>query len=236
MNKNRRLRHRETITAVLLAVVFTVTATPVFVACAASGPREEDLSRRAKAALRLSVLRLGLQTEFPNASRSSKIFPARNFSISPTVATYILYGSGFVIAAAVFMALRSGSFDRSLRASSIPEEPLSASVAERMEKIRIEADELARSGNFAEAIHALLLQSLAELRRYLQTPLSSSLTSREILRHVSLPSEGRSVFADIVERVEISYFGAYRPGEEDYSVCRQSFDVLTRTLRQKSFL
>jgi hypothetical protein len=66
-------------------------------------------------------------------------------------------------------------------------------------------------------------------------PLSASSTSREILRHIDLSSEGRAVFADIVAHVEVSYFGMYEPGEEDYAICRRSFDTLIQTFRQGSF-
>jgi hypothetical protein len=101
-----------------------------------------------------------------------------------------------------------------------------------METAQTGADDLARRGKFAEAMHALLLQSLSELRRHLHAPLAVSLTSREILHHIDLPPEGHAVFADIVERVEISHFGGRRPEAEDYVACRRSFDALARVLRQ----
>src|SRR5262249_14256348 len=64
------------------------------------------------------------------------------------------------------------------------------------------ADELAAEGRFVEAMHVLLLQSLAEIRRRLDTQFADSLTSREILRSAKLNEAGRSSLRDIVHRVE----------------------------------
>ena len=36
--------------------------------------------------------------------------------------------------------------------------------------------------------------------------------------------------ADIIGRVEISYFGSHQPDEQDYLDCRRSFEALTRSL------
>ncbi len=49
------------------------------------------------------------------------------------------------------------------------------------------ADELGREGRFVEAMHMLLIQSLADIRQYLGEQFADSLTSREILRGVRLP-------------------------------------------------
>lgn len=105
-------------------------------------------------------------------------------------------------------------------------------VATRMEQAQAEADDLARQGDFAGAMHLLLLQSLSEMRRRLRLSIAASLTSREILYRASLSPDGRAHFADIVGRVEISYFGTHRPGEVDYLACRRSYDALAEDLRR----
>ncbi|MDR3077045.1 MAG: hypothetical protein LBU26_07055, partial [Synergistaceae bacterium] len=105
-------------------------------------------------------------------------------------------------------------------------------AAARMETASVEADDLARSGSFAEAMHVLLLRSVSEMRGRLDSPIAESLTSREILRRPDLSPEERDVFATIVGGVEISYFGPHHPGEEEYSACRKSFDALAGLLRR----
>lgn len=94
------------------------------------------------------------------------------------------------------------------------------------------ADELARQGRFVEAMHVLLLQALAELRRRLDEPFADSLTSREILRRVALSDRGRNSLRDLVARVEWTYFGAYPAAQADYAACRDSYDELTQALRR----
>jgi hypothetical protein len=95
-----------------------------------------------------------------------------------------------------------------------------------------EADELAARGRFVEAMHTLLLQSLAAIRERLGEPLADSLTSREILAGARLSPEGRTSLRDIVIRVEWTYFGERPATRNDYDACRASFASLAQALRQ----
>jgi Domain of unknown function (DUF4129) len=92
------------------------------------------------------------------------------------------------------------------------------------------ADELARQGRFVEAMHTLLLQSLADIRRRLGIEFADSLTSREILRGTRLPSQGRTSLRAIVASVEWTYFGGYPAAADDYNACRKSFEDLRQAL------
>lgn len=92
------------------------------------------------------------------------------------------------------------------------------------------ADELAGEGRYVEAMHVLLLNALAEIRRRVGEHFADSLTSREILRRANLPGEGRVLLRDLITRVELSYFGAYPAERDDYLACRRSFDLLVRML------
>jgi len=187
-------------------------------------------------AMRSSVRSLGLQTQLPAAENHplDGFFSRRN--IMPNAAAILFYGSLAAIAAVIFMTWRdnlwSSSRARKLQTfrrsneNSSPDAP-----AAWEEQSRLEADDLAGRGNFAEAMRILLLRSVEELRRYLKVSIAASLTSREILHHVALPPEGRSVLADIINRVEISYFGEHKPGADEYKACRISFDALTDVLR-----
>jgi len=92
------------------------------------------------------------------------------------------------------------------------------------------ADELAAAGRFVEAMHVLLLQGLAAIRAGLHEEFADSLTSREILRRARLPDPGRTSLRDIVNRVELTYFGQYPAALADYEACRASFNTLTQAL------
>ena len=92
------------------------------------------------------------------------------------------------------------------------------------------ADELAAAGRFVEAMHVLLLQSLADIRARLDEQFADSLTSREILRSTKLTDAGRAALRDIVGRVEWTYFGEYPAALADYEACRASFNALVQAL------
>jgi len=91
------------------------------------------------------------------------------------------------------------------------------------------AERLAAAGRFAEAIHALLLETLAALSRAAQ--LAPSLTSREILSRVRLPVRARDALAGLVLAVEISRFGGTPAGEGDYRACLERFHAFLGTYR-----
>jgi hypothetical protein len=93
------------------------------------------------------------------------------------------------------------------------------------------ADRLSREGNFVEAMHVLLLHSLAEIRRQLGEKFADSLTSREIVRVAKLTAAARTALRDIVAAVERTYFGPYPAAAGDYVTCRQNFETLAQALR-----
>ena len=93
-----------------------------------------------------------------------------------------------------------------------------------------DADELASQGRFVDAMHLLLLFSLAEIRRRSKLDFADSLTSREIVRRAKLPDDGTSALRGIVTRVELSYFGDYPASQADYDSCRARYEVLADVL------
>jgi hypothetical protein len=93
------------------------------------------------------------------------------------------------------------------------------------------ADQLAAEGRFVEAMHVLLLRGLAAIREGLDEQFGDSLTSREILRSTRLPEAGRASLRDIVNRVELTYFGQRPAAHEDYVACRSSFNALALALQ-----
>ena len=89
-----------------------------------------------------------------------------------------------------------------------------------------EADALAASGRFAEAMHLLLAAALHHLRRRAATGLADSLTSREVIGAVRISDERRAALLDIVGNVEVSHFGGRAVDAGGYEHCRVSYAML----------
>lgn len=87
-----------------------------------------------------------------------------------------------------------------------------------------DAEALAARGEYAEAIHVLLLRTLDELRRRIDTSFADSLTSREIVTSLKMPRAARVALADLVTAVELTYFGGRRPARDQYVRCREHFE------------
>jgi hypothetical protein len=171
------------------------------------------------------IRRLGLQTDFPTIEPP----PSLPFTVPSEVLWTII-----IIALAILLyafrdlipgfARRGGDWatDDAEFSGARPGTPAIALGA---------ADQLAAEGRFVEAMHVLLLQSLAAIRERLDEQFSDSFTSREILRSTRLPDAGRIPLRDMVNRVELTYFGRQPAALADYVACRTSFNALAQTLR-----
>lgn len=152
-------------------------------------------------------------------------------------ARWLLWGSLAVMLGVALFHVRDNlwSFSRArhIRAKADPSAAPGASAASaaRMERAGGEADALAVCGNYAEAIHVLLLRTLEELRLRSGAGFAASLTSRELLRGLELPQEQRRLFGEIIGRVEVSWFGPHEPDAEEYAACRRDFERLKGMLR-----
>ncbi len=91
------------------------------------------------------------------------------------------------------------------------------------------AEALAAEGRWAEAIHALLLETLQALSRAAR--LAPSLTSREIVARVPLPERARDALSGLVLAVELSRFGGAAAAEDDYRACLGRFQAFLETYR-----
>jgi hypothetical protein len=220
-------------------------AVPLPCALAAAPSPDSTLSRDSERAWREVSAARDLQTELPldrkdamreeNRPHEKTRADASSWNLNRNFFRILLWGSILIILVIIVLNLKDNlwSASRSRRLTPGEEEYAApAAIGERMDKAQCAADELARQGSYAEAMHALLLQSVAELRLRLDVTFAVSMTSREILRKVGLAAAGREAFSDIILRVEISWFGSHLPGPEDYQACRRSFEILTRALRQ----
>jgi len=94
-----------------------------------------------------------------------------------------------------------------------------------------DADELAARGEFAEAIHTLLLRTLHELARSAMVRVERSHTSREILARVPLIADARTALAGLITAVELTHFGDEPANAADYARCREQFNVFATAFR-----
>jgi hypothetical protein len=202
--------------ALLLAVTLALLTSPLLAQAPPQDPR---------AAAEQAIRRLDLQTELP---RSPEETPWR--IPVPREAVWLMAAVGLGLLIYMFSDMlpawgfaRRGSFEGE-------EEGLAGTVARPPEQVLAAADDLARQGRFVDAMHVLLLQGLADIRRYLGERFADSLTSREILRSTKLSETGRAPLRDIITRVEWTYFGNHPAEREDYAACRASFDALARAL------
>ena len=97
-----------------------------------------------------------------------------------------------------------------------------------------DADELARRGDYAEAIHTLLLRTLQELVKSAAVRVAPAMTSREILARVPLLADAREALAGLITAVEITHFGDEPANAADYERCRQQFHVFATAFRASS--
>jgi len=94
---------------------------------------------------------------------------------------------------------------------------------ERARALLEEADRLAAAGRFAEAARHLLHRSIQDIEEHQKTPLSLSLTSREIGRLDILSVPARTAFTMIAEAVERGLFGERPVSEADFRLCRSAY-------------
>ena len=209
----------------LLALAATLIGIGMGVArLAAQTPLAGQTPQQAQQAADAAIRKLDLQTEFPREAEPLNL----HFSLPPEV---------LWIAIAIALGILLYSFRdlipawRSAAGTWTPEEGALAEASPGNQAVIIEAaDELAARGRFVEAMHMLLLHGLAHIRQRLNQQFSDSLTSREILYSSNLPEAARASLRDVVNRVELTYFGQRPAGPADYTACRESFNALARSL------
>jgi hypothetical protein len=188
---------------------------------AAPAQTPEDIEKAAQQAIR----KLDLQTELPRGAelpRFSIKLPGEVLWVIIAIALGILLYT-FRDMIPILRARQGGAWGG--------DEPTPEEIKARAPAAVLgAADELAAAGRFVEAMHVLLLQSLAEIRARLDEQFADSLTSREILRSTKLSDTGRSSLRDIVHRVEWTYFGEHPADKFDYDACRASFNALAQAL------
>ncbi len=181
---------------------------------------------------------LGVQDRLPSEDSSRRVSDGSSGPAASAPAPSIRPGNASVVlvwAAAIFAAIFLGVtlFDglsdrrRRTRTAFMAEEGATSTHRARARASLSTADELAAAGRYTEAIHQLLADAVALLRRRIGAELSDALTSREIVRTVRLPEAERNALRDIVTRVEQTWFAQRLAAVDDYAAVRASFGIFT---------
>jgi hypothetical protein len=148
--------------------------------------------------------------------------------------TFLLWGLVIVVAALLAVWFAGALWKGEDHAELAPDPDARAEDAETAAMIARplgDADELARRGDYAEAIHTLLLRTLEELVRVADVRVERSHTSREILARVPLRPDARDALAGLITAVEVTHFGDAPAAAADYDRCREQFHRFAAALR-----
>jgi len=86
-----------------------------------------------------------------------------------------------------------------------------------------EIDALAERGAYDEAVHLLLMRSVADINAFRPDLVRRHFSARDILTHPLLPEAARPAFAQIVRWVETSYFAGLPVGRAGFDACRAAY-------------
>ncbi|MDR1607921.1 MAG: hypothetical protein LBT38_05890 [Deltaproteobacteria bacterium] len=196
-------------------------------AWAGDPPPLKKYDQRAEAKTQSLIKKFDIQTELPLIKTESDSSERKGFVIQ------IILFSLFGVVVALILFIVGQSIYRHLK-SAPPPEPLAspnADLGQRLEEIGQNSRRVAKNGQYAEAIHQLLLRSLEEFQKRKKVAWPSSLTSREILARLKLGPPVEPALAFMVAKVEISHFGPYEPQETDYKACLDNFETLIKGLK-----
>ncbi len=142
--------------------------------------------------------------------------------------TTILIGLAIVVIALVLMGLRSGglSWGAAVEPPQAPEETPAETRRETLKARLDDADHSAQAGDWAAAIHILLLTSIELLRRRIGQVVPVAMTARELVGRARLEEQARADFAALVSAAELCHFGG-RPADRSlYDRCRVHYERL----------
>lgn len=96
-------------------------------------------------------------------------------------------------------------------------------TAAEARKLLEESDALAAVGDYAQAVHLILLRSIEDIDERRPRLVRPTLTSREIGRLPDLPSAARSAFVSIAQTVERALFAGHPVGAEEFARARAQY-------------
>jgi hypothetical protein len=150
--------------------------------------------------------------------------------IGRTLAWTLLAVLGLVLLAALIRNM--GGFTRNVRRKQSPADAAARPTPLALTRPLTESERLAASGDYGEAIHILLLETLSELGTRIPGSVQRSWTSREILARSALAEEARGALSLLVHTVEASLFGHADAGPEEYDRSREAFAAFVKAVRR----
>jgi len=174
----------------------------------------------------------GYQRELPGEQEPPKPRPpSRNWEISfdlGSIVNYLLIGLVVVVLVVVALRLLSGEWTLLPRGAEPPAPEQTPGTARREQlRARLDsADREAVAGDWASAIHILLLTSIDLLRRRVGQDVPDAMTSRELVGEARLPAETREDFAALVSAAELCHFGGRAADKPLYERCRGHYERL----------
>lgn len=110
-------------------------------------------------------------------------------------------------------------FARDLPEKGTPWRPSKAAVTALLHDI----DALAGQGQYDEAVHLLLMRSVADINSFRPDLVRVHFSSRDISTHPLMPDAARPAFREIVGWVEKSFFAGQPVGKEGFDACRAAY-------------
>ena len=175
----------------------------------------------------------GYQRELPGQQEPPKPQPPSknweiSFNLGPFV-NYLLIGLAVVVVVIVVLRLMSGEWKLAPRVVEPPAPEQTPGTAAGREQLRAQldsADRDAGAGDWASAIHILLLTSIDLLRRRVGQDVPDAMTSRELVGEAKLPDQVREDFAALVAAAELCHFGGRMADRSLYERCRGHYERL----------
>jgi hypothetical protein len=84
-------------------------------------------------------------------------------------------------------------------------------------------DKLAGEGSYDEAVHLLLVRSVADINAFRPDLVRKHYSARDIRSHPFLPEAARPAFTEIVRCVEKSFFAGIPATRADFDACRDAY-------------
>ena len=136
---------------------------------------------------------------------------------------YILIGVAILLLLSpvvrLFITTRFERIFRPNLKADTPWRPSREAVAALLEEI----DALAARGEYDEAVHLLLMRSVADVNAYRPDLVRKHFSARDIGDHPLLPESARPAFREIVAWVEKSYFAGVPVGKAGFDACRAAY-------------
>jgi hypothetical protein len=173
----------------------------------------------------------GYQREMPAGDDEDepKPQPRRLYTLNlGPLPTVILVGLVLIALFMVASWLRSGGWDRLFEAtaSGADEEVPAKSQRDQLKDRLSDADRFASAGDWAAAIHVLLLTSIDLLRRKVGQAIPAAMTARELVGRAQVATEARADLAALVSASELCHFGGRPADRALYDRCRTHYERL----------